>query len=35
VTGYVYLLKSFNEQLQIQHEINLKLPPDRKFEPTL
>lgn len=34
VTGYVYLLKSINEQMQIQHEINLKLPLDKKFEPT-
>jgi hypothetical protein len=35
VTGYAYLLKSINEQLQIRHEINLKLPGDKKFEPTL
>ena len=34
VTGYICILKSISEQLQIQHEINLKLPPDKKFEPT-
>lgn len=34
VVGYVYILKSVHEQLQIQHEINLKLAPDKQFEPT-
>ena len=34
VAGYVYMFKSIQEQLQIQHEINLKLPPDQQFEPT-
>jgi len=34
VAGYVYILKSIQEQLQIQHDINSKLPPDKQFEPT-
>jgi hypothetical protein len=34
IAGYVYILKSIQEQLQIQHEINLKLPPDQQFEPS-
>lgn len=33
IAGYVFLFKSLNEQFQIQHEINAKLPPARKFEP--
>lgn len=35
VSGYVFMLKSVNEQFQIQYEINLKLPNGAKFEPTL
>lgn len=34
LAGYVYILRSINEQFQIQHEINLRLPPDQQFEPT-
>jgi hypothetical protein len=35
VIGYVFLFKSIQENLDLQHEINAKLPPDRKFEPML
>lgn len=34
LVGYVCLFSSLNEQFQIQHEINLKLPQDKQFEPT-
>jgi len=32
--GYIYIFKSIQDQLNMQHDINLKLPPDRQFEPT-
>ena len=35
VSGIVFMLRSVNEQFQIQHEINLKLPDGAKFEPAL
>ena len=34
VTGYVFFFRSIGEQFEIQHEINLKLPPEEKFEPS-
>ena len=34
LAGYILIFKSIAQQLQIQHDINLKLPPDQKFEPT-
>ena len=34
IAGYVFILRAINEQIQIQHEINLKLPADKQFEPT-
>lgn len=34
VAGYVYIFKAIQEQLEIQHEINRKLPPNQQFEPT-
>jgi hypothetical protein len=33
VAAYVFLFKALNEHFELQHEINAKLPPDRKFEP--
>lgn len=33
IAGYVYIFESINEQLLMQHEINLKLPPEKQFEP--
>jgi len=33
ITGLIYIFKSINEQFRIQHEINLKLPSDKQFEP--
>jgi hypothetical protein len=33
VAGYVLIFRSVNEHFQLQHEINAKLPADRKFEP--
>ena len=33
VAGYVFLFKSLSEIFALQHEINAKLPPSRKFEP--
>lgn len=34
IAGYVFILRAINEQIQIQHEINLKLPAHKQFEPT-
>jgi hypothetical protein len=33
VAAYACLFKSLSENLELQHEINAKLPPARKFEP--
>jgi polyferredoxin len=33
VASYTCLFKSLNENFELQHEINAKLPPGRKFEP--
>jgi len=33
VAGYMFLFKALNEVIELQHEINAKLPPARKFEP--
>jgi hypothetical protein len=33
VAGYVFLFKALNEITDLQHEINAKLPPARKFQP--
>jgi hypothetical protein len=33
LAGYVFFFKTLNEQFQMQHEINIKLPPTKKFEP--
>ncbi len=33
VAAYVFLFKALNEHFELQHEINAKLPPNRKFEP--
>ena len=33
IGGYVCFFRSLNEQFQIQHEINQKLPPEKQFEP--
>ena len=34
IGGYVFIVRAINEQFQIQHEINLKLPSDKRFEST-
>jgi len=33
VAAYVSLFRSLNEVIGLQHEINAKLPTDRRFEP--
>jgi hypothetical protein len=35
ISGLVFFLLAVNEQFEIHHEINLKLPPDAQFEPML
>ena len=33
LASYVFLFKALNEIVELQHEINAKLPPARKFQP--
>lgn len=33
IAGYVYMFKAIKEEIEIQHEINLRLPDDQQFEP--